>query len=92
MPYRLWREWEEYEKIEPFGEKRADLRMGFAMAQLAAALGSKPKGQKGWRPKDFMPNFTRAKAKSKTPRQIYDHMIAVTRLMGGKIIDKRNNG
>lgn len=31
--------WRAYSEIEPFGERRADLRIGYAMARLATYLG-----------------------------------------------------
>lgn len=42
--------WRAYYELEPFGEWRDDLRIGYAFAQMAASLGAESP-----RPKDFMP-------------------------------------
>lgn len=45
-----------YEKIEPFGEVRADLRMGI-ISSTFANVNRTDKKQKVWKPSDFMPDF-----------------------------------
>lgn len=52
-----FRRWREFSAIDPFGEERADLRMGI----LAAHLGNLLKGRKGrdFKPIDFIPEFQR---------------------------------
>lgn len=44
-----------YYKLEPFGEERADLRMGILASVMANAW--RGKGQKPFKPRDFMPTF-----------------------------------
>jgi len=63
------------------------LRVGYAAAQLAQLWG-KPKGKKAWAPSDFMPNFDGPR-KAASPQQWLDRMVTITKLMGGKIINKR---
>lgn len=47
--------WQAYSSIEPFGEERADLRMGI-LASLIANVNRK-KGSKAYKPEQFMPKF-----------------------------------
>lgn len=54
-------EWEAYYQIEPFGEKRMDLRFAMLMALLANLLTYSENGKKReYKPEDFMPDFERA--------------------------------
>jgi hypothetical protein len=55
------REWQEYYDLEPFGEERADLRMGI-LASLIANVNRSSKSSKTYTAKDFMPRFGREKA------------------------------
>ena len=48
-------EWRAYERIEPFGEKRADYRAGMVASVMANAW--KGKDQKAFTPEDFMPEY-----------------------------------
>ena len=48
-------EWRAYERIEPFGEKRADARAGMVASVMANAW--KGKDQKAFTPEDFMPEY-----------------------------------
>lgn len=53
-----WRQlvaWKEYADLEPFGDTRADLRMGI-LASLTANIHTK-KGARQFTPADFMPKF-----------------------------------
>ena len=54
LPYREYKEWQTYFKIEPFGETRMDLRFALMTANLMS-----PHLKKGTRPKldDFMLKF-----------------------------------
>jgi hypothetical protein len=48
-------EWMAYERLEPFGEHRADLRSAIVACTMANAW--RGKGSKTFTVKDFMPNF-----------------------------------
>jgi len=48
-------EWAAYQKYEPFGEGRADYRIGSLMALIANAISGK-KG-KNYKPEDFIPEY-----------------------------------
>ncbi len=56
MSSREFTEWAAYAQLEPFGEQRADLRMGI-LAALQANMNRDPKKTKQFTPEDFMPSF-----------------------------------
>jgi len=73
-------EWEVIYAIDPWGEWRADLRMGI----LAAAVVS-PHLKKGtkMKPADFMPDFT-GEGKKRKPRQsVADQKAAMKAAVAG---------
>lgn len=47
-------EWIAYAHLEPFGEERADLRMGILASTFVNMMSAKGKR---YQPKDFMPKF-----------------------------------
>lgn len=53
--------WIAYAYVEPFGEGRADLRMGILASTIANLLGNRQKRPQGWEARDFMPDFDFAK-------------------------------
>lgn len=55
MSSREYAEWRAYYDLEPFGERRADLRSATVCAVTANALGGAHS-----KPADFMPDFDRA--------------------------------
>lgn len=57
MSARELDEWAKYAAIEPFGEDRADLRMGILASVIANASRDPDKRPKPFEPKDFMPDF-----------------------------------
>lgn len=48
-------EWMAYFRLEPFGERRADLRAGIIASTVANA--HKAKDSRPYKPQDFMPDF-----------------------------------
>lgn len=48
-------EWLALYRIDPWDQKRADLRVGILGAKLMAGLGATKKSGGGWVPADFMP-------------------------------------
>jgi hypothetical protein len=52
---RQFAEWMAYAQLEPFGEERDDLRMGIVASTIANA--NRGKGQKAYKPTDFIPDF-----------------------------------
>jgi len=75
-----FREWLVYYLIEPFGEDRADLRMG-----IMACATLSPHVRKGvkLRPADFIPKFNRADPQS--AEHITDSLRKLTAMRGGTI-------
>lgn len=49
-------EWMAYYTLEPWGEERADLRMGI-LASVDANIHKSTKRKKPYKPEDFMPTF-----------------------------------
>ena len=88
MPAHVWDDWLWYAKREPFGEERDDLRAGIVASVVANAMGRK-KGQKAFKPKDFIPIFT--PRKPKTPDALFEKLKAINALMGGAFVDKRKH-
>lgn len=74
-------EWQAYEMLEPFGEWRADLRMGI-ICQTMASLWADTKGKK-ITPQNFMPEFDRPPKKFK--HQSPDEIKAVFRQIAGAV-------
>lgn len=94
MPHRVWLEWGEYAAIEPFdgewADKRADWRAGMQAATVANCLGRK-KGQKAFKPDDFMPKIELRKKKQQTPDDLLNKVIVFNQLFGGMYIDARED-
>jgi len=88
MPAHVWDGWLRYAKKEPFGEERADLRAGIIASVVANTMGRK-KGQRAFKPKEFMPRFK--PAKPKTPDQMFEKIKLLNQLMGGAFVDKRKH-
>jgi hypothetical protein len=61
-------EWSAFDRIEPFGPERADLRAGIIAAQIAA-FG----GRREVTPGDFMPDFGRSRRQSPEEIELRAH-------------------
>jgi hypothetical protein len=85
MPWRIWRGWIEYAKVEPFGEERADLRAGIIAATVANCM-ARGKGKPAFRPSQFMPKFN-AEPRSRfvSPEEQLKKIIITTRMLGGEV-------
>lgn len=55
MSSRLLTEWMVFAKLEPFGERRGDLRAAIVAATIANA--NRGKNQKAYKVEDFMPKL-----------------------------------
>ena len=62
MSYREFRGWQEYYKVEPFGEKRADLRAALIACVIANA--NRGKNSRVFKVEDFMLRFGPPKQQS----------------------------
>ena len=69
MTCRQWSEWKEYASLEPFGEERADLRMGI-LASLVANIVRK-RGHAPMRPQQFMPRFGDSRPRGQTVKEMH---------------------
>lgn len=61
MPWSQFYRWMQFMEVQPFGERRQDLRIGYAAAHLASIIAA-TQGVKdiSFRPIDFVPDFTGA--------------------------------
>lgn len=78
-------EWQAFAEVEPFGELRADLRIGIQTAALVR-LWADPKKSKAITPATFMPQFEQAAQPApepKTPEQLLARFDALTAGMTG---------
>lgn len=73
-------EWGAYYSLEPFGEDRADLRMGIL---ACATLSPHVRKGKKLKPSDFIPRF--APKQPQTPKEISKSLRKITVAMGGSI-------
>jgi hypothetical protein len=71
-------EWMAYNKLEPWGEERADLRAGIVASVIANS--NRGKNQKAFKPQDFMPSFEPEDPEEQTARLLAAAMAA----LGGK--------
>ncbi len=80
-------EWMAYYAIEPFGEERADLRMG-VLASLIANINRDPKKQREpFTPSDFMPRF---EVEPQPKRVGWQEMLAKMKAIKGDKSRKRS--
>ena len=77
-------EWMAYYKIEPWGEKRADMRAGVIASTIANIF--RKKGRKPFKPVDFMLQFEKPKKRKQTADEIKNAFM--------KLVDltKKNKG
>ena len=54
---REFAEWIAYNRLEPFGERRADLRTGIVASVIANVNRDKKKRSKPFKAEEFMPEF-----------------------------------
>ena len=83
MPNRILHEWVEYNAIEPFGEYRADLRMGILASTIANCMVRR-KNKPAFKPDQFMPEFK--PHTWPTPDELLNKVRWLNRLYGGSVI------
>ena len=80
-------EWMAFSQLEPFGADAGFL--GHAITSRTVANVNRPKGQKAYEVKDFMPNYERKK-------QSVEEMVQIAQMMtiglGGKDLRKEDDG
>lgn len=62
-------EWAAYDRVEPFGERRADLRNAITSAVVANAF--RGKDSKTFQAADFLPDFDK-QVKKQTPEEMFN--------------------
>lgn len=98
MPWSVYVKWQDYFQRDPFNENWMGVRLGYAVAGLANLVSGltyvvvKGFGGRGkrvkFKPKDFMPKLQQ-KRKYVSPNDMFTKMLTATKLLGGKVIDKR---
>ncbi len=82
-------EWMAYYAIEPFGEERADLRMGILASLIANVNRDSKKQREPFAPADFMPKFDEAPQ----PRRAgWQEMLAKMKAISSRKAAKRQRG
>lgn len=77
MSSRELLEWMAYAELEPFGEQRADLRMGISTAWMVR-MWADPKKARGIEPQMFMPYYEEPPKQPKTAQQLIGAFDALT--------------
>lgn len=72
-------QWEAFDRVEPFGEDRADLRSAIVACVIANANRDTEKQPQPFKVSDFMPSFDRPK--KETPEQTWNKFAAMTPVM-----------
>jgi len=85
MPSRLFNEWIAYDRVDPFGSWRDDIRAGVVASTIANV--NRVKKTDPYTPNDFVPEF---KVKETNPNvTIFDKIHMIARAVGAKKIKKR---
>lgn len=78
----------EYNRLDPFGNERADMHAGIVAATVANAMGRK-KGQKAYKAADFMPDFGKRRDRGMTSENMFAYVSMLNQWFGGRVVDKR---
>jgi hypothetical protein len=70
IPYRLFREWQVFFSLEPWGEERADLRAGIVASVIANTHRDRKKKPRPYVPGDFMPKFGKQKKRRQSQNEL----------------------
>lgn len=81
-------EWMAYDKLEPFGERRADLRAGIVASTVANVFRNAKEHPRAFRADEFMPDFERG-----LQRQTWEEQLALVEMLnaafGGRDLRKQ---
>jgi hypothetical protein len=96
MPWEQFQGWLAYATLEPFGEDRSDLRVGYAAARIAGIIAASQGAKNAkFKPIDFMPQFDHA-IQAKAPpkpmtkeefRVVFDGFKEVVRATAGPRVE-----
>lgn len=67
-------EWRAFDRLEPFGDRRADVRLGIMAALFANA--HRAAGAKPFTPRDFLPVFDAEEAEAERRQTVADQILA----------------
>jgi hypothetical protein len=86
-------EWFSYSQVEPFGDERADLRMGILASVIANVNRSSKHKPTPYKPADFIPDFSGVRAaKPVTDKSTWERIKATARSMAAaKVMDDASN-
>jgi len=79
-------EWMLYEGMEPFGEKRADLRAGIVASTIYNLL--KGEKAKALAPEDFMPRFEPGTAEGAQEEAQTSRLVDLAQALGAKVVKR----
>ncbi len=82
-------DWQRYAALEPFDERRADLRAGIIASTFANVMTGGKKGGKMFTPHDFMPWSEKPKPRQRSGEDMLYQIRVLNKLMGGSFKDKR---
>jgi len=78
-------EWMAYERLEPFGERRADLRSAIVASTVANTARDEKKRNRPFKPEEFMPEFKREEEEEIEPwRRQLQVVEAMNAALGGR--------
>jgi hypothetical protein len=83
-------EWNEFDKFHPFGDERADDRMGVLASVMANIY--RPKNRAAFKPRDFALKYEDEKPRVLTPEQSLAVAKAFVHQTGGTIIERDRSG
>jgi len=86
MPVSVFMDWLAFAASQPFGDERADLRMGISTAAIVNSWLDRKK--RPYKPSDFMP-FTKKRPQVGTVEETARRLMALNASLGGTFVDKR---
>lgn len=86
IPSRLFLEWVAYDRIEPFGSWRDDLRTGI-IASTVANCARTSKSSKSFKPSDFIPEFKPVEEPEER-LSLLDKLKFLAKSLGAKTVKK----
>lgn len=87
MPARLFEEWREFARLEPFGFEWDWLRTGTVAAAAYNARPFRPDGARWHTAAEFVPDFDRPPPKPLTPAERRARAVALARATAGRVTE-----
>lgn len=89
MPSRLFKEWQAYYLLEPFGQWRDDYRMCILASILANIKRDPKKHPTPFDPLDFMPDFMTLPDEDEI-KSIEDKVMQLAKALGAKVVKRES--